>query len=200
MKNIYVIQQLFLEKGVLKSKVGRSSKRVHYRQGELDGACGAYSIAMSLNIVGAFDAEFLNQEAHNVDFRTAEGKMHRAIHGWGLYPNGLTIENCIKILQEYKSKSSYKVIEASSDIIRSYIDKDIPIILGIDYKGGGHWIVVVGYELKNNEVENLYTIDPGCKLPTSAYWNGVISMKQISGMHYRYNYNADKLGSKGGNW
>ena len=60
MKEIHLISQLFLENGILKSKVGRSTKKVHYRQGELDGACGAYSIAMALNIIGAFDADYLN--------------------------------------------------------------------------------------------------------------------------------------------
>lgn len=37
MKEIHLIQQLFLQDGILKSKVGRSTKKVHYRQGELDG-------------------------------------------------------------------------------------------------------------------------------------------------------------------
>lgn len=193
MKEIHLIQQLFLQDGILKSKVGRSTKKVHYRQGDLDGACGAYSIAMTLNIIGAFDADFLNEETKNVDYRTSEGKMHKAIHEWGLYPNGLSTDNCLEILEKFKKKSMYKLIEApevNPDILKSYIDRDIPIILSIDYQGGGHWIVIIGYELKNGRIENFFTLDPGSELPSSAYWNGVINMNPANGKHYRYAYNA----------
>lgn len=83
MRQVHLISQLFLQQGVLRSRVKSSAKKVHFRQGELDGACGAYSIAMALNIVGAFDADYLNKETEKVDFRTAEGKLHKAIHNGG---------------------------------------------------------------------------------------------------------------------
>lgn len=193
MKELYIIQQLFLENGVLKSKVGRSAKKVHYRQGDLDGACGAYSIAMALNIIGAFDADFINHERKDVDSRTSEGKLYNAIHEWGLYPNGLKTDECIAILEKFKKRSSYKLIkdiDVNTDIIKSCLDRNTPIILLIGYKGGAHWIIVIGYELKNKKINNFYVIDPGSELPSSAYWNGVINMKKIKRTHYCYTYNS----------
>lgn len=192
MKELYIIPQLLLENGILKSKVGRSTKKVHYRQGELDGACGAYSVAIALNIIGAFDADFINSPRKNVDLRTSEGKLYNIIHRWGLFPDGLKTDECITILETFK-KSSYKLIEATeinADIIKSYLDNNTPIILLIEYKGGAHWIIVIGYELKNKRINNFYVIDPGCELPSSAYWNGVINMKKIRSAHYCYAYNA----------
>lgn len=193
MKEIHLISQLFLENGILKSKVGRSTKKVHYRQGELDGACGAYSIAMALNIIGAFDADYLNKETIDVDFRTREGKLHKAIHDWGLFPNGLDSHECGTILDKFKKKTDYEIINATninSELLKSYIDNDIPLMLTISYPRGAHWVVVVGYEAKQGVVQNFYILDPGSELPSSAYWNGVLSMKQAAKKYYRYAYNA----------
>ena len=72
MRQVHLISQLFLQQGVLRSRVKSSAKKVHFRQGELDGACGAYSIAMALNIVGAFDADYLNKETDKVDINKIE--------------------------------------------------------------------------------------------------------------------------------
>lgn len=43
-----VINRLQLRDGVLmcKKTSGRSLQKAHYKQGDLDGACGAYSISM----------------------------------------------------------------------------------------------------------------------------------------------------------
>ena len=48
-----VINRLQLRDGVLmcKKPSGRSWQKAHYKQGDLDGACGAYSVAMVLNIL-----------------------------------------------------------------------------------------------------------------------------------------------------
>ena len=189
MKQIHIISQLFLQNGVLKSRVNGSAKKVHYKQGELDGACGAYSIAMALNIVGAFDADFLNTETQLVDFRTTEGKLHKAIHKWGLFPDGLEVDDCSSILDSYKKYVSYEVFE-SADEIKKYLDLDKPVMLAIDYSGGGHWIVAVGYELKDGKIENIYTLDPGSTLPVSSFWNGVLCMKKEKGKRYCFDYNS----------
>lgn len=59
-----------------KSKNGRTYYNAHYRQGDLDGACGAYSIAMCLNILGVFNSEeSLLKDGSKIDWRTMEGRM-----------------------------------------------------------------------------------------------------------------------------
>lgn len=47
----------------LPSKKGSKTgwQKAHFHQGELDGACGAYSVAMLLNILGVFQAEMMQQ-------------------------------------------------------------------------------------------------------------------------------------------
>lgn len=70
----------FIDKETLtlssKSKNGRTYYNAHYRQGDLDGACGAYSIAMCLNILGVFNSEeSLSKDDSKIDWRTLEGRM-----------------------------------------------------------------------------------------------------------------------------
>ena len=168
---------------------------MHFRQGELDGACGAYSIAMALNIVGAFDADYLNKETDKVDFRTAEGKLHKAIHEWGLYPDGLSLDDCTSILDTYKKYVSYETFQDFDSILEA-LDNDCPVIVGIDYSGGGHWIVAVGYNLKEGVLENIYTLDPGSSLPVSAFWNGVLNLGKEKGKRYCYDYSSIDWGAK----
>ena len=51
MKYFKVVDYLLLKNGELlcKKPSGRSMQKAHFRQGDLDGACGVYSIAMLLN-------------------------------------------------------------------------------------------------------------------------------------------------------
>lgn len=53
MKQFKVIDQLCLKEGKLKCKKpsNRSFQKAHFKQGDLDGACGAYSVSMALNIL-----------------------------------------------------------------------------------------------------------------------------------------------------
>ena len=189
MRQVHLISHLFLQQGVLRSRVKSSAKKVHFRQGELDGACGAYSIAMALNIVGAFDADYLNKETDKVDFRTAEGKLHKTIHEWGLYPNGLSLDDCTSILDTFRKYVSYETFQDFDSILEA-LDNDCPVIVGIDYSGGGHWIVAVGYNLKEGVLENIYTLDPGSSLPVSAFWNGVLNLGKEKGKRYCYDYSS----------
>ena len=144
---------------------------------------------MALNIVGAFDADYLNKETDRVDFRTAEGKLHKAIHEWGLYPNGLSLDDCTSILDTYKKYVSYETFQDFDSILEA-LDNDCPVIVEIDYSGGGHWIVAVGYNLKDGVIENIYTLDPGSSLPVSAFWNGVLNLGKEKGKRYCYDYSS----------
>ena len=69
MKYFKVVDYLLLKNGELlcKKPSGRSMQKAHFRQGDLDGACGVYSIAMLLNIIGVFEAEVAKTEhAHPI--------------------------------------------------------------------------------------------------------------------------------------
>ena len=71
MRQFKVINQLQLIDSVLmcKKPSGRSFQKAHYRQGDLDEACGAYSIAMVLNILGVFEADNIYSDSNSGDNR-----------------------------------------------------------------------------------------------------------------------------------
>ena len=76
------------------------------------------------------------------------------------------------------------------DSISEALDNDYPVIVGIDYSGGGHWIVAVGYNVKDGVIENIYTLDPGSSLPVSSFWNGVLNLGKEKGKRYCYDYSS----------
>lgn len=166
-----------------KSKNGRTYYNAHYRQGDLDGACGAYSIAMCLNILGVFNSEIsLLKDNSKIDWRTLEGRMIKKFNSKGLYNNGLTKNECEEILDTYKTIVYYEELENDEDIISyaiNMVDEDTPSMLGISFSGGAHWIVIVGYvkDDKTDKVIALLTLDPGYDSQSIAFWNGYISLK-----------------------
>ena len=102
MSQFKTIDQLIIKdtKLVCRSQTRRSYQKAHFKQGDLDGACGAYSIAMTLNILGVFDAEDISSDK-TMDKRTSEWKLIESLHSFGLYRDGLTIEEVQMILQKY---------------------------------------------------------------------------------------------------
>lgn len=90
MKQFIVIDQLRLnESGALvcKKPSGRSCPKANLKQGDLDGVCGAYSLAMVFNILGIFEDSSRNADEH--DKRVTEWKMIRSLNNQELSPNGL---------------------------------------------------------------------------------------------------------------
>ena len=103
-----VINRLQLRDGVLmcKKPSGRSLQKAHYKQGDLDGACGAYSISIVLNILGVFEADNLysDSDSEKVDTRKAEWRLINALNEPGLYCDGLDSSEIQEILSENYSK------------------------------------------------------------------------------------------------
>ena len=200
MKQFKVIDQLCLKEGKLKCKKpsNRSFQKAHFKQGDLDGACGAYSVSMALNILGVFEAEEL-YSGTDFDRRTAEWKLIKALNENGLYRNGLKLENIQEILK--KNYSKYVNVQCANkkddifNITQQWIDTNVPIILGIDYDSHhGHWIVAVGYALnENDELTDILTLDPGVDSPMCCLWNGILNINQEPKKKYGYEYNTNRL-------
>ena len=114
MRQFKVINQLQLIDSVLmcKKPSGRSFQKAHYRQGDLDGACGAYSIAMVLNILGVFEADNIYSDSNSGDNRFAERRLIKALNEQGLYRDGLDSNEIRQILttnyKKYVNVESYK--------------------------------------------------------------------------------------------
>lgn len=199
MRQFKVINQLQLIDSVLmcKKPSGRSFQKAHYRQGDLDGACGAYSIAMVLNILGVFEADNIYSDSNSGDNRFAERRLIKALNEQGLYRDGLDSNEIRQILttnyKKYVNVESYKKSEINlQKQIINFIEKNIPTILRIDYdKYHAHWIVAVGYELDdNNEISSFLTLDPGVGSPTICPWNGILSSDKLPRKTYGYTYHT----------
>lgn len=197
MKQFNVINRLCLINGKLmcKKPSKRSYQKAHYKQGDLDGACGAYSISMVLNMLGVFEADDLYSDKE-YDRRTAEWKLIKALNDNGLYRDGLTSCTIKTILTENYSKyvdvqcinKDYDII----DTVKKWIDSNIPVILGISYDSKrGHWIVAVGYALDDDcELTDILTLDPGNDSPKYSLWNGILNVKKEPNKKYGYRYNT----------
>lgn len=123
-----VINRLQLRDGVLmcKKPSGRSWQKAHYKQGDLDGACGAYSVAMVLNILGVFEAEDICSD-NPIDKRTSEWKLIKALNEEGLYREGLTSDKIQRILMDnYGSRVTVQCASKASnhDIARNREELD----------------------------------------------------------------------------
>lgn len=198
-----IINRLQLRDGVLmcKKPSGRSWQKAHYKQGDLDGACGAYSISMVLNILGVFEADNLYSDSgsEKVDNRKAEWKLINALNEQGLYRDGLDSSDIQEILSENYSKyvTTQCTIKKEHDLVElatAWLDKNNPVIIRISYdNNSSHWVVVVGYtidEYKN--VCSLLTLDPGNDSPTYCLWNGILDLEKLPRKTYGYRYSAPR--------
>jgi len=200
MRQFKVINQLRLLNGELmcKKPSGRSYQKAHFKQGDLDGACGAYSVAMVLNILGVFEAEEICSD-NVIDKRTSEWKLIRALNEEGLYRDGLTSEKIKKILSDnYGRRVAVQLVDKETgheifDVTKKWIDDDNPVILRFGFdKYSGHWVVAVGYiEEENGVLSAILTLDPGSKSPTYALWNGVLNLYKEPRKRYGYRYDSD---------
>jgi hypothetical protein len=198
-----VINRLQLRDGVLmcKKPSGRSWQKAHYKQGDLDGACGAYSISMVLNILGVFEADNLysDSDSEKVDNRKAEWKLINALNEQGLYRDGLDSSDIQEILSDNYSKyvTTQCAIKKEHDLVElatAWLDRNNPVIIHISYdNNSSHWIVVVGYTIDEyNNVCALLTLDPGNDSPTYCLWNGILDLEKLPRKTYGYRYYAPR--------
>ena len=197
MKQFKVINQLYLIDGELmcKKPSKRSFQKAHFKQGDLDGACGAYSVAMVLNILGAFEAEDICSD-NQIDKRTSEWKLIKALNEEGLYRDGLTSDRIQEILLEnYRSRVTVQCASKASkhdiaEITKNWIDNDSPVILRLGFdKNNGHWVVAVGYiEDEHGVLTDILTLDPGSKSPSYALWNGILNLHKEPRKKFGYRY------------
>lgn len=201
MKTYKVIDQLRLIDGELmcRKPSGRSYQKAHFKQGDLDGACGAYSISMVLNILGVFEADNLYSDKQ-YDKRTAEWKLIQALNEQGLYRDGLNSREIQDLL--IKNYSKYVIVQCAEkpehDIIeltRKWLDDNVPVILRIAYNSlNGHWIVAVGYAIdENGQMSDILTLDPGNDSPRYSLWNGILSTNKEPRKKFGYHYCTNKL-------
>lgn len=168
---------------------------VFLQQGDLDGACGPYALMMSLIACGAIsraDAheiwlgkvkgttklgkEMKNLSALLRDGTTAESleKLFNAIRFY-FSNNHKNLQNLCISLTENKKRGNELVSYA-----KSQIDKNLPTIIRLDWKGAGaHWVTVVGYQKYTDQKdipERLLCLDSGFQISNTSAWNGVLDV------------------------
>lgn len=198
MADFHTIKQVSLRSGSAKSSRG---KTLFQKQGTLDGACGAYCVTMALDILGLIDAEQIaeGEKGDSVE----QNKFLKAINDRGLYPNGLSTNEVVKIVNEIFIKKAeaqpyyfkkFKDEENYLQRIINALDDDYPIMLSFFFpkreeSEGGHWAVAVGYEYdEHDDVKKLLLLDPSGEEPSMAPWNAYIKLNDKKNGNYTHRY------------
>lgn len=200
MNKYLTLDQLVLKDGSVYCLIRnrRKYQKVHLRQGDLDGACGAYAIVMALMLTNVVDSCDIRD--FKFDGRFSEAKLEKRItKDNGLYKDGLTIDGCEDIIRSYSKYASTKQSEkglfnkALLPFIEEHIKNNTPVILGIEFKNnGGHWLVVVGLVYnEKDELLKLLCLDSGFESPTYAPWNSVIDLTPNKKGKYFYTYETN---------
>lgn len=187
-----VMPQLFL------SPSGPMTERgdhVHFRQGDLDGACGPYSLIMALvanGIIERYEASYMSLS----DGRTRLGKFNsRLLSFGGLIGDGTDGYDLSWLSSCFGNEIS---VEELSGNTRTMVEKLVGAvkvgrasIVGVDWAGGeGHWLLVVGYQGKlvqagtpqeTIECTHLLCLDPMIDAPGVSLWNAVLEVQDDEG-------------------
>lgn len=199
MEDFRVISGITIKNQDIISKANKTP--IFDRQGTADGACGPYSLFMSLKILGILrQTDTIYPE--KIDKRTRAYKFMNDISSLrGLIFNGTDLSRLYDlIIKNLNSKVEVEWSEKSNESLLDFViqelDEDKPTIVGLSFKDGGHWIVAVGYTInEKNDITNLLVLDPSGEKPTVSPWNSIISVSHSKKSKYPYkwitnNYNV----------
>lgn len=166
---------------------------VFLRQGDMDGACGPYSLMISLLICGVISRDDVTG-LWEIDRRTGLGKlMARLEQRSGLIRSGTDLSDLEEDIQGlFRSQLSSEGCTASGVEVRSFVYEHIseghPVILGLEGSDYSHWAVVVGYEqTAEHDLTRLLLLDPSGPPPVVTAWNAVVDVRGTGGIYpYRY--------------
>ncbi|MCU8071314.1 hypothetical protein [Shewanella sp. SM32] len=193
MKQIKVLEHLELSPKGVKTIDG---EYVALRQGDMDGACGPYSVLMGLIYHGAVTRDEVTS-LDCLEGRTRIGKFMNNLYEFNsMVRDGTDANDLVRLgnyfknspysqikIEPIKAKNTKELAHRSADAV----DDNKPVLLWIDWQGGGaHWALVVGYEFVDiDESESIITklllLDPSEDTPRLSYWNGVIHVTNESG-------------------
>ena len=175
-----------------------------FRQGDLDGACGIYSLMMCLNLCNIDEAQQeLLQDFEEVNKQTRFGKMVKEVEKLrGLISSGIELQELQKILQSgFRTKLECEAMEESGKKVLAFTLNHLwqghPVLLGVKWSGVSHWVVACGMEFvtptcdtfptPKNKPERIFLLDPGSAKTETSIWNGYITLEAGAG-RYPYTY------------
>lgn len=193
MSSIKVIASIKLDsKGVRVKDANGKYVLLHKRQGDMDGACAVYSLAMAMLCIGVVTNEDLQVYA-NPDKRTSKGKfLSHFLDEQGLVRRGYSFVSMAKEIREscFNLDAIRKNPKQDDDIINAiadFIDEESPVIISTEFKDCehndcAHALLAVGYETndESNEITKILCLDPGEEAPTYSCWNCIIDVSHKS--------------------
>ena len=174
-------QILLTSTGAVSNKDG-APQEIHLRQGSADGACGAYSVMMTLLILGQLDYEQVTALSR-LDRRTRPGRLQTGLEKYpGLFQQGLDGHDISVLLHNFNqvlATEEEKQPENCWQFILDHLEQDHPVIIGLQCDGFGHWMVIVGTETDTKgKVTRLLALDSTANAPDVCPWNAFITPRK----------------------
>lgn len=187
MNVINVLPQLSLS---AHGPVNELGELVHFRQGDLDGACGPYSLLMALvtkGVISRSDAVNLD----SIDGRKRLGRFrNRLLAFGGLICEGTDTHDLSWLSDCFRTYVTAQNIfgttrSLTEDLVKA-IDTGSAPIIGVEWGAGdGHWLLVIGYQKKmaqpSDVITHLLCLDPFVEGPVVSLWNAVIEVQTATG-------------------
>jgi len=197
MAAIKVIKSIRLDsKGVRVKDANGSIVPLHKRQGDMDGACAVYSLAMAMLCMGVVTNEDL-QIYNCADKRTRKGKLlSHFLEEQGLVRNGYSFVTMAKEIRasNFNINAIRKNPKEYADVINEiadFLDEDNPVIISTEFGNGAHALLAIGYETEDNDdkITKILCLDPSEEAPLYTYWNCVIDVSRTGGkLEYPFVY------------
>ena len=164
------------------------------KQGTVDGACGPYSLFMTLKILGELSQTDVN-DPDSIDKRRSAYKFMSRINKLkGLIIGGTYLRNLYDLINDnfitkletdWSQKKNHDLI---SFIVGS-LEENKPTIIKVDFTSGAHWMVAVGYSTNEKGKHNkLLFLDPSGEKPTFSPWNSVLDISTKRKSEFPYNW------------
>lgn len=197
MAAIKVIKSIRLDsKGVRVKDANGSIVPLHKRQGDMDGACAVYSLAMAMLCMGVVTNEDL-QIYNCADKRTRKGKLlSHFLEEQGLVRNGYSFVTMAKEIRasNFNINAIRKNPKEYADVINEiadFLDEDNPVIILTEFGNGAHALLPLGYETEDNDdkITKILCLDPSEEAPLYTYWNCIIDVSRTGGkLEYPFVY------------
>lgn len=197
MAAIKVIKSIRLDsKGVRVKDANGSIVPLHKRQGDMDGACAVYSLAMAMLCMGVVTNEDL-QIYNCADKRTRKGKLlSHFLEEQGLVRNGYSFVTMAKEIRasSFNINAIRKNPKEYAEVINEiadFLDEDNPVIISTEFGNGAHALLAIGYETEDNDdkITKILCLDPSEEAPLYTYWNCIIDVSRTGGkLEYPFVY------------
>lgn len=167
------------EEGIL---INLKNDAIHLCQGDMDGACGPYCVAMAWLILRKINRNEITRP-EKIDYRTKEGKLLQKFHELGPFTlEGSSANNLENILGKKCNTGTGKSLFPK--IIKS-LESENPVIIDVRGKKEddlNHWTLAIGYS-----EDYIFLLDPGYELSASNLWNAAVS-RHPSKNRFGYQY------------